>query len=30
MGSDMPIGRYKGKTPPELLLTDPDYFFLGY
>ncbi|WCK69395.1 hypothetical protein [Agrobacterium tumefaciens] len=27
MWSEMPIGKYKGKTLPQLLLTDPDYFF---
>ncbi|WP_421358951.1 MULTISPECIES: hypothetical protein [Agrobacterium] len=27
MWSEMPISKYKGKTLPQLLLTDPDYFF---
>ncbi|MGN7714954.1 hypothetical protein [Agrobacterium radiobacter] len=27
MWSEMPIGKYMGKTLPQLLLTDPDYFF---
>ncbi|MCF1464970.1 hypothetical protein FS827_27315 [Agrobacterium vitis] len=27
MWSEMPIGKYKGKTLPQMLLTDPDYFF---